>query len=147
MLKFISYVPTLHSSEVLVLIALIYVLVFYKTYSACRIMFKRVIWKPFPCETEGREWRKQSVVKKLGKRKTKLQNRARSFSIRIRDSAFPSNRTDGVRNIFEKRNGPSVVEGPPFVLSRLEKSICRDLSNEGQMLVQALRALGVFGAA
>ncbi len=104
MLKFISYVPTLHSSEVLVLIALIYVLVFYKTYSACRIMFKRVIWKPFPCETEGREWRKQSVVKKLGKRKTKLQNRARSFSIRIRDSAFPSNRTDGMRNIFEKRN-------------------------------------------
>ncbi len=96
--------PTLQSSEVLALIALIYVLVFYKFYTVCNIMSKRVIWKCYPCETKDKRRRKQSIVKEIGNRKAKLQNRARSFSMRIRDSAFPSDRTDDLRKIFEKHD-------------------------------------------
>ncbi len=99
MLTSISYTLILHSSVVLGFIALMGVFC-YKAY-ALKIMSDMPLKEPCPSEKEKPE--KQSIARELRKRKTRLQNRARRLTKRIRDSAFPPNTIDYMWDMYEKR--------------------------------------------
>ncbi len=102
MLNCFSYVLTLPgvlartpSCATFALLALVYILVTRKVLKVLKLMDHRVPWK-------SEKWRKDSIVKRMSIKGGKLQRKARSFSIRIRESAFPSNKSDGLLDLFDQ---------------------------------------------
>ncbi len=122
MLNCFSYVLALQgvlaktpSSAVLVLLALVCILVSYTMLKVWYLMTKRVPWTSYPGQKGAEKWRKQSIVKRMHKKRRVLQRRAKSFSSRIRESAFPSNQSDGLMKLFDENDNLTKLLQKPDV--------------------------------